>query len=335
MNNENPNPRETFDKNEAGIAQTKQAIAEAVAAGDYDKVGALAQAAKSMEASNLEMSTPSQEATDDNKAFDEAKAAEKAQKDAERTEQAKQQTEKDKQEAAALLEKLTGGNAGAKGEEVSEAPKDQESLKTDMELISESMAKQKQHQGEAKFVLSENNIPAFQEAFTKLTEERIQECELRIKKLDAEWASGDFQKKFRETHGQSLSSERMKEVFDGQKETQAKHADDLRKHSLEYVQRDPNGVIARERAYDKGYEASKAQYVLIDLMNEAKKFQDLEENLKKEGSLNNYGNYTAELEGAVTVALDSRDVDVRQTLKGIARNIKKLSPELKQKIESL
>ena len=106
---ENPNPRETFDKNKTGIAETRQAIAEATASGDYDKVGALAQEAKNMEASNLEMSTVSQEATDDNKAFDEAKAAEKAQKDAERVEQAQLQAEKDSQEVAALLAKLQGG----------------------------------------------------------------------------------------------------------------------------------------------------------------------------------------------------------------------------------
>lgn len=107
----NENPRETFDKNEAGIVQTKQAIAEAAAAGDYDKVATLAQEAKGMEAAKGEMVGEAQgEALDDNKTFDEAKAAEeKAKRDAELAEQAKLQAEKDSQEAAALLAKLQGG----------------------------------------------------------------------------------------------------------------------------------------------------------------------------------------------------------------------------------
>ncbi len=107
----NENPRETFDKNEADIAQTKQAIAEAATAGDYDKVGALAQEAKNMEAAKGEMvGEAREEATEENKAFDEAKAAEeRAKRDAELAEQAKLQAEKDSQEAAALLAKLQGG----------------------------------------------------------------------------------------------------------------------------------------------------------------------------------------------------------------------------------
>jgi hypothetical protein len=112
---ENPNPREIFDKNEAGIAQTKQAIAEAAASGDYDKVGALAQEAKNMEAAKGEM------VGEVNRGIDEAKAAEeKAKRDAELAEQAKLQAEKASQEAAQLLEKMQGGSTESPSTEKAE-----------------------------------------------------------------------------------------------------------------------------------------------------------------------------------------------------------------------
>lgn len=120
---ENPNPRETFDKNEAGIAQTKQAIAEAAAAGDYDKVGALAQEAKNMEATKSEMVDSAHgEALEINDKVDEARATqEKARRQIELAEQSKIQAEKDSREAAQLLEKLTGKNVGASPTENAEA----------------------------------------------------------------------------------------------------------------------------------------------------------------------------------------------------------------------
>ncbi len=177
---ENPNPRETFDKNEDGIAQTKKAIAEAVAAGDYDKVGTLAQEAKGMEASNLEMSTVSQEAVDDNKAFDEAKAAEeKAKRDTELAEQAKLQAAKDSQEAAALLAKLQGSPAEAPSTETTEAsvignaepvatentvertttnPEEQEVVQKALETIQEKLGNYKDSYGTILFKVGDNEI---------------------------------------------------------------------------------------------------------------------------------------------------------------------------------
>lgn len=119
MTNENPNPREVFDQNEANIAQTKKAIAEAATTGEYDKVAALAQEAKIIETANVEMSTVSQEAINENKAVGDAQVAqEKAKRQIELAEQMKLQAEKDALEAAQLLEKLTGKNVGATSSEV-------------------------------------------------------------------------------------------------------------------------------------------------------------------------------------------------------------------------
>ena len=52
---EQVNSKEAFNQNAESIEQKKQAITEAVTAGDYEKVAALAQEAKSMEAARNEM----------------------------------------------------------------------------------------------------------------------------------------------------------------------------------------------------------------------------------------------------------------------------------------
>lgn len=122
MSNENPtNSREVFDENEAGIAQKKQEMTDAVAAGDYSKVAELAQEAQTMEAAKAEMvDSARDEATEINKGIDEAKAAEeKAAREAALAEQAKLDAEKSQQEAAALLEKMQGGGTESSQENVS------------------------------------------------------------------------------------------------------------------------------------------------------------------------------------------------------------------------
>lgn len=107
MSSENPtNSREVFDENEAGIAQKKQELTDAVAAGDYGKVAELAQEAKSMEATKGEMI--------DN-AHDEASGIEKEKREAALAEQARQEQETSQKEAAELLEKMKGGNDSAEG----------------------------------------------------------------------------------------------------------------------------------------------------------------------------------------------------------------------------
>ena len=122
MSNENPtNSREVFDENEAGIAQKKQEITDAVATGDYGKVAELAQAAKEMETAKGDMIDNAHdealleethgEALKDNEKFDEATATlEKAKREGELAEQAKQDAENSQKEAAALLEKMKGGS---------------------------------------------------------------------------------------------------------------------------------------------------------------------------------------------------------------------------------
>lgn len=176
----NENPRETFDKNEAGIVQTKQAIAEAVAAGDYDKVGALAQEAKEMETANVEMSTVSQEALDENKAVGDAMAVqEKAQRQIELAEQSKLQAEKDSQEAATLLAKLQGGavesspTANAETvtienaepvatenvvEETITNPEEQEIVQKALETVQEKLGNYRDSYGTILFKVGDNQI---------------------------------------------------------------------------------------------------------------------------------------------------------------------------------
>lgn len=106
--NINQNPREVFDENEESIAQKKQEITQALEAGDYDKVATLAQDAKNMEVAKSEMKESAHgKALEDNKTFDEAKAAqEKAQRNAKLAEQAQRQSVEDAKKAADLLEKL-------------------------------------------------------------------------------------------------------------------------------------------------------------------------------------------------------------------------------------
>jgi len=125
MSNENPTePREVFDENEASIAQKKQEITDAVAAGEYDKVAELAQEAKAMETAGNEMKEDAHgEALEMNTGIDEAKAAEeKAAREVALAEQAKLDAEKSQQEAAALLEKMKSDNTTETGAENEEDP---------------------------------------------------------------------------------------------------------------------------------------------------------------------------------------------------------------------
>lgn len=135
MSNENPteNSRDVFDENEAGIAQKKQEMTDAVAAGDYAKVAELAQEAEGMKVANKEIYEKDvDEALETNKGIDEAKALEeKAAREAALAEQVKLDAEKSQKEAAELLEKMKGSNAESEQENVSlsdEALKVEDSL---------------------------------------------------------------------------------------------------------------------------------------------------------------------------------------------------------------
>ncbi len=124
MSNENPtSSREEFDKNEESIAQKKQAINEAIAAGDYGKVAELAQEAKAMETAKSEMiGGAHSEALEENEtrdaekemdnlheqALEDNKAIDKANRKAALAEAAKLDAENSAKEAAAILEKLNG-----------------------------------------------------------------------------------------------------------------------------------------------------------------------------------------------------------------------------------
>ncbi len=126
--------REDFASNEEQVAAKKAAIAEAAAAGDYDKVAELAQAAKGLETSKNEMMSNTEdaaraenaerdaaakkegdhvEALEMNKAFDESQAAEKAaQERAKIAEADKLSAEADAAAAAKLAEQIKSGNVG-------------------------------------------------------------------------------------------------------------------------------------------------------------------------------------------------------------------------------
>lgn len=137
-------PRENFAENEADIEQKKQEIAQALEAGDYASVAALAQEAKGMETARGEMVNEAHgEALEDNKVFDEAKAAEKAQKDAEIAEQARLQTEADAAEAAALLAKLQGGNVEGGVVAASSATAENQESKEALHSVQEVITKMK------------------------------------------------------------------------------------------------------------------------------------------------------------------------------------------------
>lgn len=123
--------REDFASNEEQVATKKQAIAEAVAAGDYDKVAELAQEAKRLEGDKQEMMNATQEAAlaenaerdmatkkegdhaealEMNKAFDESQAAEAVAKEKARiAEEDKLKAEADAAAATKLAEQIKGG----------------------------------------------------------------------------------------------------------------------------------------------------------------------------------------------------------------------------------
>lgn len=76
---EQSNSRKAFEENEDTIESKKKAIAEAAAAGDFEKIATLAQEAKNLEAAKNEMlGNAQEEASIENEKFDEIKAAEKA-----------------------------------------------------------------------------------------------------------------------------------------------------------------------------------------------------------------------------------------------------------------
>ncbi|MGB4833812.1 MAG: hypothetical protein WBP40_02150, partial [Candidatus Moraniibacteriota bacterium] len=104
--------RESYAAKEEEIAAQKKAIAEAVAAEDYDKVAELAQQAKVLEGEKNEMlGSAREEAGDMNKAIGESKVAEAAaQEQARIAEEARQQAEADAAAAAKLLGQIKDGN---------------------------------------------------------------------------------------------------------------------------------------------------------------------------------------------------------------------------------
>lgn len=104
--------RESYTAKEEEIAAQKKSIAEAVAAGDYDKVAELAKQAKALEGAKDEMLGSAQEdANDMNKAIGESKAAEAAAIEKARiAEEGRQQAEADAARAAKLLGQIKDGN---------------------------------------------------------------------------------------------------------------------------------------------------------------------------------------------------------------------------------
>jgi hypothetical protein len=109
-------PRETFEKSEKSIAQRREEIAEAAVAGDFEKVATLAKEMKGMEATKGEMIDSSRgEALEDSQKID------KADRLAKLAEAQKLDAENSKREAAAILEKLNGGNTESPSTEKTEA----------------------------------------------------------------------------------------------------------------------------------------------------------------------------------------------------------------------
>jgi|GEM_PF-6722303 len=211
-------------------------------------------------------------------------------------------------------------------------------MKESEEQVAEARNMQKQYQGVAEFALAQKDVPAFQEAFIQLSEAMISERESAIMGLDASFESGEFLKNYvAQNPGMAESADLedyVKGVYEYQRQSQLDQIENIRKYSIELVQQDPEAVIGRTPEYTKAF-GGRPDYVLIDLMNEAKMFQDLEEKAEKEGGFNTYGNFTAQLNGAVEAALKSGDYRVRDILKSVGRTIKQLPPELKQQIDAL
>ncbi len=141
FNFEKASSRETFDANEAGIAQKKQEMTAAVAAGDFDKVATLAQEAKAMETAKGEMLGNAQdEALEINKKIDEAAEAarERAAQEAARAERARLDAENSQKEAAEILARLQG-----KSSEPAAEPSPEASPKPESDIFNPEDAKRR------------------------------------------------------------------------------------------------------------------------------------------------------------------------------------------------
>lgn len=150
--------REAFGSNEEQVAAKKRAIENALGAGDYDQVAALAQEAKGLEGDKNEMLGAAKdeataenadrdmakerdgaqgEANEMNQAFDESKAAEAAAKEKARiAEEDRLSAEADAAAAAKLVEQIKGGNVGVEAQLI-ETVKVSEGKQGEIELTAE------------------------------------------------------------------------------------------------------------------------------------------------------------------------------------------------------
>lgn len=266
------------------------------------------------------------------KAFDEAttenqeRDAEKAKMEAAAAETARQEQAKkdgeahqaDQVKADELAGKIKNGEVGVKAVESTEVAQE-----NPLDAMEKARTDEDINRGAAEFALSQNDIPGFQKAYIKMSESLIAVQEATIANLDKSFASGNFQNR-----GPS-SDEKVKEIYDYQKNQALKIIQSIKEHSIGQVQKDPESIIQR----DEFERSPNAAGLLSKLAGEVESLLK-EEDRMGYGRGKTYPHATARLEGYISAALQSKNTEVMRSLPSLAQRIP-LSPELQKQIADL
>lgn len=190
--------------------------------------------------------------------------------------------------------------------------------------------------GELEVALAEGDTQGFQEAYIKMTENKIAGLEFRAQALDEDFNDGTFEKDLKQARS---SVEMTMGYVRGEYEYNKKNLQDqiqtLKADSIELVKSNPQAVIMRE-GYDEKRDGVNA---LRSILKEAGNYLALEKKSGVEFGAQ-YPNATAKVEGAVVAALRYKDPKVMAFLKetfdgDVPMTNVTLSPELQQQIHDL
>ncbi len=241
----------------------------------------------------------------------------------------------DAAKAVTLAEQIKSGNIGGPAEKSADVVEARNKNEARGAAYTQFNKMTDAFRGEAEMALAEGNMQGFQEAYIKMTENKIAELQFRIQGTDEDINDGSYQEL--QAHRPGDSVEKIRGIYEYQKKNLAEQVEQLRSGSIELVKSNPQTIIMRE-----GYDEKRDKVdVLKVLLKEAHSFWMAAKRDGREMSVI-YPNATAKVEGAVAAALRYKDPKVMAFLKytfddplGMPHTYVVLSPELQQQIHDL
>ena len=177
--------------------------------------------------------------------------------------------------------------------------------------------------GEVKASLMNGNVEAAQAAFTKAVEARIQQAELSIVALKADFEGGNFQNRG------SSEDPNVRSIYEYQVGGEEKLIDGHNQR-LEFIKNNPRRAFASE-GLDKFEGNGDTAYEIRQLIKTAESYQ------AEEAKGSTFASYNGELIGMINSSLEDPNMsqDLKSAIKEASRKITKLPSDLKQKVGNL